>query len=184
MKRTVLCFLVIIASNYLYSQQKKMTIGGIGFLETHYTRIAGSDGWGLGAESGLLFNKKAYVGTAFRVTTFSGSIDASHRRHFHTAAGFTGSYYFFQEKKYQVALTMFGGAGVLWRYDKADKELDQTGKLHYVLIPGASCSFSLIPYVRIQARMGYRFTGNPSIENYQPDNLNGWTVSLGLSMGD
>jgi hypothetical protein len=170
---------------------KKVVIGGYGSLDLAYTRMFGKDGAVVGLEGALLLNHRLSIGVAGYAWTNPqpgpADIDGTRREFDMAYIGGTLRYSLITNFPAYVTLgVLVGGGGVFLTprdHDRDDSPDHQSGDAFMVVQPDITAHVNLIPWLRIGATVGYRFTSGVGRFGFTESDVNGVVIGGHVQIG-
>jgi hypothetical protein len=182
----------------LFKGKKPVKIGWFVAGEPGYTQFEGRSVWLGGISGGMVINHNFSIGLSGRMwydphdyTEFSDTSLA------YFVGGYGGvllEYTLLPKSLVHVTFpVMVGGGGAAyiedWDYDKYKNEnYNHDLKVYdndffFVIEPGVRAEVSLLPFMRLNAGVSYRFTSGLELLETPSDKLNSFNINMGIKFG-
>ncbi|ULQ55932.1 outer membrane beta-barrel protein [Flavihumibacter rivuli] len=186
MKKLILTGMLAFSLSYVSAQSgERNHIGGYGAAVTEITAIDGNAALSVGGHGGVLLNHNWLVGISGYTTFFSKQMEQGKAKLRFNHFGLYGARHFQPSKPVNLSVGLMVGAGTveLNNQSELEKGNKRDGDWTYVIQPDINLNVRIFRYMKVQARAGYRFTGDTNGAIYTRSNLNGATAGIGLLFG-
>jgi hypothetical protein len=170
-------------SLFIAQAQQKNNVNGYGSFQSNYTRINSSNGLSFVVGGGVIINENLSVCLAVDNTVFDVEVVESSETMLHTGVGLSIEQQLLKAGVFSAGLNLFGGVGLLHQTSDCFSDYQQVGKGHLVLKPGASFSFGITRFMKIQLRGDYRIANIKTTGKFDNLNLDGWSAGIGVVFG-
>jgi hypothetical protein len=176
---TVFLFALCITFNAF--AQKSVTGYGAGTADL--TTVDGNLALNVGGYGGVFLNHRWLIGGSGNNIFYTQKNDAGKQKMQFTYYGLYNEFYFNPQSKFQVVGSLTTGIGAMniARNDETKARID--GDWVYVVQPSLGVSFNVFSFMRVNAKAGYRFTGETNGSVYTGKNVNGLNAGISLLFG-
>ena len=183
----------------LFKGKKPVKIGWFVAGEPGYTQFDGKSAWLGGLSGGMVINHQFSVGLSGRIwydpNDYKEFSDTSLAYFVGGYGGVLLEYTLFPKSVVHLTFpVMIGGGGAAfiedWNYEKWDQNYGNSNHdlkvfdndFFFVVEPGVRAEVSLLPFMRLNAGVSYRFTSGFEMK-IPSDKLNGFNINVGIKFG-
>lgn len=184
----------------LFKGKKPVKIGWFVAGEPGYTQFDGKSAWLGGLSGGMVINHQFSVGLSGRIwydpNDYKEFSDTSLAYFVGGYGGVLLEYTLFPKSVVHLTFpVMIGGGGAAyiedWDYEKWDQNNGNSNHdlkvfdndFFFVVEPGVRAEVSLLPFMRLNAGVSYRFTSGFEMLKTPSDKLNSFNVNVGVKFG-